>query len=60
MFAPLMASDTSRNLRRVFKLSEMLKEQAPKDGFKPRGARHRRRHDGRRHRRLVRRCAAWR
>ncbi len=24
-FAPLMVSDTSRNLRRVFKLSEMLK-----------------------------------
>jgi 3-hydroxyacyl-CoA dehydrogenase/enoyl-CoA hydratase/3-hydroxybutyryl-CoA epimerase len=36
MFAPLMASDTSRNLRRVFKLSEMLKEQAPKEGFEPR------------------------
>jgi 3-hydroxyacyl-CoA dehydrogenase/enoyl-CoA hydratase/3-hydroxybutyryl-CoA epimerase len=35
-FAPLMLSDTSRNLRRVFKLSEMLKAQAPKDlGFKP-------------------------
>ncbi len=35
-FAPLMVSDTSRNLRRVFKLSEMLKAQAPKDiGFKP-------------------------
>ncbi|MEQ1649323.1 MAG: 3-hydroxyacyl-CoA dehydrogenase NAD-binding domain-containing protein [Hyphomicrobiaceae bacterium] len=32
MFAPLMVSDTSRNLRRVFKLSEMLKAQAPK-GF---------------------------
>ena len=31
MFAPLMVSDTSRNLRRVFKLSEMLKAQAPKD-----------------------------
>ena len=29
-FAPLMVSDTSRNLRRVFKLSEMLKAQAPK------------------------------
>ena len=37
MFAPLMASETSRNLRRVFKLSEMLKDEAPKDGFKPRG-----------------------
>jgi 3-hydroxyacyl-CoA dehydrogenase/enoyl-CoA hydratase/3-hydroxybutyryl-CoA epimerase len=35
-FAPLMMSDTSRNLRRVFKLMEMLKGQAPKDsGFKP-------------------------
>ena len=35
-FAPLMVSDTSKNLRRVFKLSEMLKAQAPKDGvFKP-------------------------
>jgi 3-hydroxyacyl-CoA dehydrogenase/enoyl-CoA hydratase/3-hydroxybutyryl-CoA epimerase len=30
-FAPLMVSDTSRNLRRVFRLSEMLKAQAPKD-----------------------------
>lgn len=36
MFTPLMASETSRNLRRVFKLSEMLKDEAPKDGFKPR------------------------
>jgi 3-hydroxyacyl-CoA dehydrogenase / enoyl-CoA hydratase / 3-hydroxybutyryl-CoA epimerase len=35
-FAPLMVSDTSRNLRRVFHLSEMLKNEAPKDGFKPR------------------------
>ena len=35
-FAPLMVSDTSRNLRRVFKLSEMLKAQAPKNlAFKP-------------------------
>ena len=35
-FAPLMISDTSRNLRRVLKLSEMLKAQAPKDlHFKP-------------------------
>ncbi len=35
-FAPLMVSDTSRNLRRVFKLSEMLKAQAPKTlDFKP-------------------------
>jgi 3-hydroxyacyl-CoA dehydrogenase/enoyl-CoA hydratase/3-hydroxybutyryl-CoA epimerase len=36
MFTPLMASETSRNLRRVFKLSEMLKDEAPKEGFKPR------------------------
>src|SRR5665648_387172 len=35
MFAPLMASEASRNLRRVFKLSEMLKDEAPKDSFKP-------------------------
>jgi 3-hydroxyacyl-CoA dehydrogenase/enoyl-CoA hydratase/3-hydroxybutyryl-CoA epimerase len=35
IFAPLMASDTSRNLRRVFKLSEMLKDEAPNDVFKP-------------------------
>jgi 3-hydroxyacyl-CoA dehydrogenase/enoyl-CoA hydratase/3-hydroxybutyryl-CoA epimerase len=35
MFAPLMVSDTARNLRRVFRLSEMLKDEAPKDGFKP-------------------------
>jgi 3-hydroxyacyl-CoA dehydrogenase/enoyl-CoA hydratase/3-hydroxybutyryl-CoA epimerase len=35
-FAPLMVSPTSRNLRRVFRLSEMLKAQAPKDlGWKP-------------------------
>ena len=35
-FAPLMMSETSRNLRRVFKLMETLKAQAPKDsGFKP-------------------------
>jgi 3-hydroxyacyl-CoA dehydrogenase / enoyl-CoA hydratase / 3-hydroxybutyryl-CoA epimerase len=34
-FAPLMVSETSRNLRRVFRLSEMLKNQAPRDGFKP-------------------------
>jgi 3-hydroxyacyl-CoA dehydrogenase/enoyl-CoA hydratase/3-hydroxybutyryl-CoA epimerase len=35
-FAPLMMSPTSRNLRRVFKLMEMLKAQAPKDlAFKP-------------------------
>jgi 3-hydroxyacyl-CoA dehydrogenase/enoyl-CoA hydratase/3-hydroxybutyryl-CoA epimerase len=30
-FAPLMLSDTSKNLRRVFKLSEMMKAQAPKN-----------------------------
>ncbi len=30
-FAPLMMGDTSKNLRRVFRLSEMLKAQAPKD-----------------------------
>jgi 3-hydroxyacyl-CoA dehydrogenase / enoyl-CoA hydratase / 3-hydroxybutyryl-CoA epimerase len=30
-FAPLMLSSTSINLRRVFRLSEMLKAQAPKD-----------------------------
>jgi 3-hydroxyacyl-CoA dehydrogenase / enoyl-CoA hydratase / 3-hydroxybutyryl-CoA epimerase len=36
MFTPLMASEPSRNLRRVFKLSEMLKDEVPKDGFKPR------------------------
>jgi 3-hydroxyacyl-CoA dehydrogenase/enoyl-CoA hydratase/3-hydroxybutyryl-CoA epimerase len=35
IFAPLMASETSVNLRRVFMLSEMLKDEAPKDGFKP-------------------------
>ncbi len=35
MFAPLMASDTSRNLRRVFKLSELLKGQAGDKSFKP-------------------------
>jgi 3-hydroxyacyl-CoA dehydrogenase/enoyl-CoA hydratase/3-hydroxybutyryl-CoA epimerase len=35
-FAPLMVSDTARNLLRVFKLSEMLKAQAPKDApFRP-------------------------
>ena len=36
MFTPLMASEASRNLRRVFKLSEMLKDEAPKNGFKVR------------------------
>jgi len=34
-FAPLMVSEQSRNLRRVFMLSEMLKNQAPKGAFKP-------------------------
>jgi 3-hydroxyacyl-CoA dehydrogenase/enoyl-CoA hydratase/3-hydroxybutyryl-CoA epimerase len=34
-FAPLMISDTSRNLRRVFHLSELLKNEAPKDIAKP-------------------------
>ena len=34
-FAPLMVSETARNLRRVFGLSEMLKDEAPKDGFAP-------------------------
>ena len=37
-FAPLMISDTSRNLRRVFRLTELLKNQAPK-GFKWRPSR---------------------
>ncbi len=35
VFAPLMVSEASRNLRRVFRLSELLKNEAPKDGFKP-------------------------
>ncbi len=34
-FAPLMISEQSRNLRRVFRLSEMLKSEAPKDGYRP-------------------------
>ncbi|HSR79905.1 MAG TPA: 3-hydroxyacyl-CoA dehydrogenase NAD-binding domain-containing protein [Hyphomicrobiaceae bacterium] len=35
-FAPLMLGETSKNLRRVFKLSEMMKAQAPKGlAFKP-------------------------
>jgi 3-hydroxyacyl-CoA dehydrogenase / enoyl-CoA hydratase / 3-hydroxybutyryl-CoA epimerase len=34
-FAPLMVSDQSRNLRRVFLLSEMLKAEAPKKAFRP-------------------------
>ena len=35
VFAPLMASHTSRNLRRVFKLSELLKAEAGDKTFKP-------------------------
>jgi len=36
MFAPLMVSETSRNLRRVFFLSEALKNEAPKElNWKP-------------------------
>ncbi len=36
-FAPLMVSDTARNLRRVFRLTEVLKGQAPKGiAWKPR------------------------
>ncbi len=35
-FAPLMVGETSKNLRRVFKLSEAMKAQAPKTlAFKP-------------------------
>ena len=34
-FAPLMISEQSHNLRRVFRLSEMLKAEAPKDGYRP-------------------------
>ena len=37
-FAPLMISGTSRNLRRVFRLTELLKNQAPR-GFKWRPSR---------------------
>ncbi len=38
-FAPLMVSDQSRNLRRVFRLSELLKGQAPKNfGWRPQRA----------------------
>jgi len=37
-FAPLMISETARNLRRVFRLTELLKGQAPK-GFKWRPSR---------------------
>ncbi|MDX2266261.1 MAG: 3-hydroxyacyl-CoA dehydrogenase NAD-binding domain-containing protein [Hyphomicrobiales bacterium] len=35
-FTPLMVSEQSRNLRRVFKLSEMLKAEAPRGLPKPR------------------------
>jgi 3-hydroxyacyl-CoA dehydrogenase / enoyl-CoA hydratase / 3-hydroxybutyryl-CoA epimerase len=34
-FAPLLLSEQSKNLRRVFRLTEMLKAEAPKDGYKP-------------------------
>lgn len=35
-FAPLMLTDTARNLRRVFRLTELLKGQAPKKlGWRP-------------------------
>lgn len=34
-FVPLMNSETASNLRRVFRLMEMLKNEAPKDVFKP-------------------------
>ena len=56
-FAPLMVSDTSRNLRRVFKLigdAEGPGAEGPRLQAAAR-ARDRRRRDGRRHRRLVRR-----
>ncbi len=56
MFAPLMASETSRNLRRVFALSEMLKDSSAEGRLQAaQGPCHWRRHHGRRHRRLVRR-----
>jgi 3-hydroxyacyl-CoA dehydrogenase/enoyl-CoA hydratase/3-hydroxybutyryl-CoA epimerase len=35
VFAPLMVSDTSRNLRRVFRLSELLKAEASDRKFAP-------------------------
>ena len=35
VFTPLMASETSKNLRRVFKLSELLKAEAGNKSFKP-------------------------
>jgi len=37
LFAPLMLSDTARNLRRIFRLSELLKAEAPKSlAWRPR------------------------
>jgi len=35
-FVPLMTSETAGNLRRVFRLMEMLKKEAPGETFKPR------------------------
>lgn len=35
LFAPLMVSEQARNLRRVFRFTEMLKGEALKDEFKP-------------------------
>lgn len=35
LFAPLMASETSRNLRRVFRLSELLKAEAEDKSYRP-------------------------
>jgi 3-hydroxyacyl-CoA dehydrogenase/enoyl-CoA hydratase/3-hydroxybutyryl-CoA epimerase len=34
-FTPLMVSEQAANLRRVFRLTEMLKNEAPKDTFRP-------------------------
>ncbi|MEC9368662.1 MAG: 3-hydroxyacyl-CoA dehydrogenase NAD-binding domain-containing protein [Pseudomonadota bacterium] len=34
-FAPLMVSETAGNLRRVFRLTEMLKKEAPQEAFAP-------------------------
>ncbi len=34
-FVPLLLSEQSKNLRHVFRLTEMLKAEAPKDGYKP-------------------------
>ncbi len=55
-FAPLMVSDTSRNLRRVFRLTELLKApsaEGPELEAEPRPC-DRRRHNGCRYRRRVR------